>query len=624
MCGICGKTDDERGRAVQRMNDRMVARGPDDDGVYVDPATAVALGARRLSILDVDGGHQPLSNEDGTVWAVLNGEIYNYPALRDRLLARGHKLATGTDTEVLVHLYEDFGDELVHALEGMFAFAVWDARKKVLLLARDRFGEKPLFYAERGGELAFASELNALSEGARLGGDLDATAIDAYFVLGYVPGPGTIFGGASQLPPGHRLVWSKGEAAPVVDAYWRPPENPAGQGAKVGEELMLEFERLFDASVESRMLSDVPLGVFLSGGTDSLLVAAFAARHSRDPIKTFTVDYDIGTVGEGTIAREVAGQLGSEHHEMVLTEAEVGAQTPTLLAGLDQPLADQALVAMHAISTFARPEVTVALGGEGADELFGGYPRYRWLELSQRLQRTAPEPATRLVDQAMRMLPESTATQRLATMMSAKPMMDRHLDWVTSGRQEERWALYGRRLRPALSNGGGGGHVALRQMLGDRCAAAQLMQLDFNYWLPDDVLVKADRATMRSSLEMRTPYLNRHLAEFASGLPTSIHLRGGGKHLLRQLVQRCVPAEAGRPKQAFRVPAAEWLRGPLSATVEDQLARGSLYEEQWFDRGAVRTAFDEHRRGAADKTSVLWPLLALGLWLDRVRGRDGA
>ncbi len=624
MCGICGSTDDDRGHAVGRMNDRMVARGPDDDGVYIDPESRIALGARRLSILDVDGGHQPLSNEDRTVWAVLNGEIYNYPALRDRLLARGHELTTGTDTEVLVHLYEDFGDELVHALEGMFAFAVWDAKRCRLLLARDRFGEKPLFYAEHAGELVFASELDALVEGARLGADLDAAAVDAYFVLGYVPGPGTILEGALQLPPGHRLLWGQAATGPVVEAYWRPPEKPAGKGPKIDEELMLELERLFDASVESRMLSDVPLGVFLSGGTDSMLVAAFAGRHSRDPIKTFTVDYDVGTVGEATIAREVAGQLGCDHHEMVLTTAEVSARTPALLAGLDQPLADQALVAMHALSTFARPEVTVALGGEGADELFGGYPRYRWLELSERLQRTAPEPTTRLMGQAAGLLPASTATHRLATMMSPKPMIDRHLDWVTSGRREERWALYGSQLRPTLANGGGGGHAALRQGLGDRSTAARLMQLDFNYWLPDDVLVKADRATMRSSLEMRTPYLSRHLAEFASSIPTSTHLKGGGKQLLRQLVRRCVPAEAGRPKQAFRVPAAEWLRGPLWSTFEDQVARGSLYEEQWFDRGAVAAAFEEHRRGAADKTPVLWPLLALGLWLDRVRGRNGA
>lgn len=623
MCGICGSTNDERGHAVQRMNDRMIARGPDDAGVYVNRETAVALGARRLSILDLAGGHQPLSNEDGTVWAVLNGEIYNYPALRDRLLARGHEFATGTDTEVLVHLYEDFGNELVHALEGMFAFAVWDTKRRRLLLARDRFGEKPLFYAERAGELTFASELNALSEGARLGGDLDRAAIDAYFVLGYVPGPGTILEGASQLPAGHRLLWTKGETAPVLDTYWRPPENPAGRGPKIDEELMLELERLFDTSVESRMLSDVPLGVFLSGGTDSMLVAAFAARHSRDPIKTFTVDYDVGTVGEGTIAREVAGQLGCEHHEMVLTGEEVGAQTPTLLAGLDQPLADQALVAMHAVSTFARPEVTVALGGEGADELFGGYPRYRWLERSQRLQQAAPDPATRLMGQAAGLLPGSTATNRLATMLSPKPMIDRHLDWVTAGRREARSALYGSRLRPALSNGHAG-HLALRQVLGERGAAARLMQLDFDYWLPDDVLAKADRATMRSSLEMRTPYLNRHLAEFALSIPTSTHLKGGGKHLLRQLVRRCVPAEAGRPKQAFRVPAAEWLRGPLSSTLEHQLARGALYDEQWFDRGAAAAAFDEHLRGAADRSSVLWPLLALGLWLDRLRGLDGA
>ena len=622
MCGICGNTQDPRGDATRRMNDLMTHRGPDDEGVYVDPATGVALGARRLSILDVAGGHQPLANEDGTVWAVLNGEIYNYPALRDRLLARGHNLATRTDTEVLVHLYEDFGNELVHAIEGMFAFAVWDLREQKLLLARDRFGEKPLFFSERGGQLVFASELTALAEGTQLGGELDPLAIDAYFVLGYVPGPGTILRGASQLPPGHRLLWNKATADSVVESYWRPRGNPVGEDSSIDKECLLELERLFDASVESRLLSDVPLGVFLSGGIDSMLVAAFAARHSREPIKTFTVDYDVGTVGEASATRKVVARLGSEHHEMVLTGADVGAQAPPLFAGLDQPVADQALVAMHAVSTFARPEVTVALGGEGADELFGGYPRYRWLARSQRMQTALPDSATRFLSRALASVPGRTATQRLATVASPKPMIDRHLDWVTSGRREERWALYGSQLRPVLSNGALGSHAALRAALGAHSGAAELMQLDLRYWLPDDVLVKADRATMRSSLEMRTPYLNRELAEFASSIPASTHLGGKGKQLLRQLVRRCGLFEPERPKRAFRVPAAEWLRGPLMPALEEQIARGALYEEQWFDRHAVARAASEHRSGTNDRSSVLWPLLVLGLWLDRFRSLD--
>jgi asparagine synthase (glutamine-hydrolysing) len=607
------------------MNRCMIERGPDDEGSYVDREAGVSLGARRLSILDVEGGHQPLANEDGTIWAVLNGEIYNYPALRERLLSRGHTLATRTDTEVLVHLYEDFGEELVHAVEGMFAFAIWDTARRRLLVARDRFGEKPLFYCERGGSVAFASELDALTTGTGLEAEILPHALDAFFVLGYVPGPGSIVKGVRQLPPGHRLLWEAGGGSPRVDPYWTVPPIPAGDGDRVDEELTAELESLLSRSVASRMLADVPLGVFLSGGTDSMLIAALAARSSRDPIKTFTVDYDTGEVGEGVAARRVAELLGADHHELVLTEARVSERVPALLAGLDQPLADQALVALHAVSEFARPTVTVALGGEGADELFGGYPRYRWLDRSESMRRLVPAAAARGVGRSLERVPRARALSRLGMVVSQHPLSQRHLDWVTFGRQEVRAALYGPELSPVLDAGNGLVDPKIEETLNGHSEVAALMRLDLGRWLPDDVLAKADRASMRASLEMRTPYLDRELAELALATPATVHFRGRGKRLLRALGERVAPEATWRsPKRAFRVPAGAWLRGPLREPLREQLARGALFEEGWFDRAAATALVDEHMSGRRGHEAALWPLLSVGLWLDRVRRPDGS
>jgi asparagine synthase (glutamine-hydrolysing) len=387
---------------------------------------------------------------------------------------------------------------------------------------------------------------------------------------------------------------------------------------------MAELEALAERSVRSRMLSDVPLGVFLSGGTDSMLVAALAARLSRDPLKTFTVDYDTGSVGEAAGARQVARLIGSDHHELTLTEGDVAERVPDLLAGLDQPLADQALVALHAVSEFARPEIKVALGGEGADELFGGYPRYRWLERSEQAQHYVPRSGARAVAGALELLPDSRSKRRLATVVRQRPMLDRHLEWVTFGRREVRASIYGPALRRLLSNGGGLAPFVLGPGPGGRPSAANLMRLDLAHWLPDDVLAKADRASMRASLEMRTPYLHRELAEFAAMVPARAHVSGRGKRLLRALLGRYVPASARRrPKRAFNVPAAEWLRGPLSEPLRDLVASGKLFEEGWFDRAFVSELVDQHVAGSADRSHVLWPLLSFGLWLDRVRLGNG-
>ncbi len=621
MCGICGHTRDPEGVAARAMNAAMVHRGPDDEGVHSDAASGVSLGARRLSVIDLEHGHQPLANEDGTVWAALNGEIYNHPRLQQLLRERGHTLATGTDTEVLVHLYEEYGTDLVHALEGMFAFAIWDTRTQTLLVARDRFGEKPLFYATPGDGLAFASELTALAAGAEVGAELDPVAVDEYFVFGYVPGERSILAGVRQLPPGHLLTWQPGGAV-AERRYWSPPAAAVTEPGESTADLVGELGRLLAKSVRSRLIADVPLGVFLSGGVDSTLIAAIAARESSSPVQTFTVGYDVGDVDESEAARATAREIGSEHHELVLAVDDIAARVPGVLRALDQPQADQSLPAFQAIAGFARESVTVAVGGEGADELFGGYPRYRWLARAEALGGTLPaplaKPAARLLAAAL----PAGRLGRLADVVEPRSATERHVDWIAGERLAMRSALYGPRLQQAEPLAGLAAGLDGLVPADGLSVAGRFMLLDQLHWLPGDVLAKADRASMQVSLEVRTPYLNHELAEFAATVPPDLHTGGSGKALLRALLKELLPESAmKRPKTAFRVPAADWLRGPLSPVLLDQINSGHVCEEGWIDRAAAARALDDHIAGA-DNSAQLWPLLAFGLWLDRLRGRD--
>jgi asparagine synthase (glutamine-hydrolysing) len=584
-------------------------RGPDETGAFHDPGGRVALGARRLSIIDIDGGHQPMQNEDGTVTVVFNGEIYNHPMLRARLRAGGHRLATHADTEVLVHLYEEYGPQLVHALEGMYAFALWDAERELLLLARDRFGEKPLVYVERSGELAFASELDALVAGGACGWELDPEAIDEYFTFGYINAPRSVVFGVRQLPPGHTLVWRRGERS-RVEPYWTPPAH-ADRLVGSLDELVLETEAVLEDSVRSRLIADVPVGVFLSGGVDSTLVAALAARNTT-ALRTFTVAYDAGRVGEASPARKAAELIGAQHRELVFTTDDVAGSVPDYVAALDQPVADEAFVALRAVSDFARKEVKVAVGGEGADELFGGYPRYSWLARAARLDGLPSAVRVRAAQLASG-LPGRGG--RLGDVLAPMSFADRHVDWVTSHRRRLRSVVYGPRLREHVERTKAEGRPRESQ---NGSIEGALMRLDQEHWLPGDVLAKADRASMQASLELRTPYLHRKVAEFAATVPPVIHVSHRGKVLLRRVLQRALPdAPYERAKTAFRTPTAEWLRGPLAPAIRDHLDTSSLYEDEWFDRGAVRHLVEEHVSGAADRTKVIWPLFVLGTWLDR-------
>jgi asparagine synthase (glutamine-hydrolysing) len=622
MCGICGSTSPSADRNVAAMNRAMLHRGPDDEGVHVDRAAGVALGARRLSIIDVARGHQPIGSEDGGVWAVLNGEIYNHPALQAHLRARGHSLRTTCDTEVLVHLYEDHGDALVHALEGMFAFALWDSRARRLLVGRDRFGEKPLFYSERGGSLTFASELDALLAG--LPGprpDLDRAALEAFLVFGYVPAPRAIVEDVRVLPQGHLLRWERDRGADVR-RYWRPPQPAASQAA--ADDVVREIRPALERSVRSRMIADVPLGVFLSGGLDSTLVTALAVRAAPGTVSTFTVGYDLGAVNELEPARAAAQRLGTDHHELVVTGSDVAAEVPELLCRIDQPIADPALPPLHFLCRLARRRVTVVVGGEGADELFGGYPRYRWLVRADRLGRVLP-PVLGVAGAGVLRARLRGRARRLADVVEPKPLIERHLDWVTDRRRHLAPPMHGPALAPSSSS-----RLAeeLRSIAGPVTgdgAAGGFMWLDQQHWLPDDVLAKADRASMLTSLELRTPYLHHELAELAAAIPPRRHLAGRGKAVLRGvLADLDGGALRARRKTAFRAPMGPWLRGPLAPALARQVKRGTAFSEGWLDRAEVARLVAEHASGRADHSSHLWPALCLGLWLDRFRGVDGA
>ncbi len=625
MCGICGITSDPHAQSARLMMTAMAHRGPDDEGVHVDQRVGVSLGSRRLSIIDVAGGHQPLSNEDGSVWAVFNGEIYNAPSLRARLSSSGHRFATNTDTETLVHLYEEYGDALPHALEGMFAFAIWDERRQRLLLARDRFGEKPLFYAERRGEVAFASELTALLAGLPDGGDLDEAAVDAFFVHGYVPGPASIVRGVRQLSPGHTLTWEAGSRQVRITPYWQPP-YPDGPAVGSHHELVAEFRRLLEMSITGRLLSDVPVGVLLSGGVDSSLVAAMMAEQTDGQVDAFTVSFDVGGETELGASREAAQAIAANHHVLTLSQADIADRVPQVLARLDQPLADQALVPLQAVCEFAKSRVTVLVGGEGADELFGGYPRYRWLERATRLSHVVPAPVGRTFAAGLHRAVRSERGRRVADMMEPQTTIERHIDWVTDRRPRTRHMVYGPRLETLVGSKSfmSGIPAPTVNRHGPDLDSGDLMILDQKSWLPDNVLAKADRASMLASVEIRTPYLHREIAEFAASLPASAHVAGRGKGLVRSLLAQVAPsAQSFRRKAAFTAPAAEWLRGPLAPLLAHQINEGALVREGWFARAGLAPLVADHVAGIRDHSRVLWPVLALGLWLDGFRENHG-
>ena len=622
MCGIAGfagfrEREDDARAILTRMCDRIVHRGPDGEGALV--ADDVALGMRRLSIIDVAGGWQPIGNEDGTVQVVFNGEIYNHRALRQRLQAAGHVFRTRSDTETIVHGYEETGDRVVDDLRGMFGFALWDARRERLLLARDRFGQKPLYVWEHDGGIAFASELKSLLEMPRFRARLDRDALLRYLALGYVPDPLCIYAGVRKLRPGHVLVWERN--APVgartrETQYWSPVRAPL-EGI-TEEEAVAELRRRLADAVECHLESDVPLGAFLSGGVDSSAVVAQMARLSPGRVKTFTIGFEEAGYNEAPDARRVAEALGTEHTELVV-RPDADLLIDQLALAFDEPFADSSALPTYLVSKLAREHVTVALSGDGGDELFGGYTRYHIV----RQPRVRSRVASGAVRSVVRALPHGTRGRNYLLNLT-RSERGRFASTVAFPLRADDGGVVPPRFAPS--------ELDLEQLfapefdaLGGHDFFAQMALIDVMSYLPGDILTKVDRMSMAVSLEARVPLLDHEFAEFALALPSALKARGGrGKYIFRRALEGLVPEFVfTKPKSGFGIPLDSWFRGPLRHRLSALQASDAPLQE-FADRSATDRLVSEHLSGRRDHSHALWRLLVLDLWLRRHPGAAGA
>ncbi|MNS18666.1 Asparagine synthetase [glutamine-hydrolyzing] 1 [compost metagenome] len=626
MCGITGffsldRAPRPRAGVLDAMCKVMTHRGPDDQGTWENGP--VALGMRRLSIIDVAGGHQPIANEDGTVKVVFNGEIYNYPELRDRLIAKGHHLATRSDTEVIVHLYEDHGEDFVRHLNGMFAIALWDEKAQKLILARDRMGEKPLYYATNDHQLIWGSELKCLLQHPAVPRSLSMPALSRYLQLEYVPAPHSILEGVHKLPPAHMLVAENGETR--VFPYWRLDLSPAEHPPTEADALAELKERLEEA-VGRRLLSEVPLGVFLSGGIDSSTIAALAAKAAPGRLKTFSIGFEDPSFDESSHARTVAKHLGTDHHEDILSPARLIELVPKLTGLLDEPFGDASVIPTYMLSRFAREHVTVALGGDGGDELFAGYPTYQAQQMAQ-VYDALPGPLRGLVGGTGRLvanrLPVNTNNLSLDFKLKKftgaldAPALERHAQWLGSFSPADQASLLTPDARAALA--GDDLYDQHRAVWAQSTAwdpIARYLHLDASTYLPDDILVKVDRASMVTSLEVRAPFLDHTLVEFIAKLPTAYKLKGmTTKHLLKRAAADMLPDHIlNRPKKGFGIPVAKWFQGELRSTMLDVFSPARLRDAGLFEVSAVQTLVKEHLDGKRDHRKPLWTLFMFELW----------
>jgi len=631
MCGIAGLvqwravpvgSEPLQARAAA-MGDAVLHRGPDDAGIWTDPAAAAGrahctLAHRRLSVIDPASGHQPLANEDQTVWTVFNGEIYNFAELRSGLESQGHRFRTQTDSEVLVHLWEQHGPEMVGLLRGMFAFAIWDSRSQTLFAAVDPLGKKPFYYTTDDGVLRFGSELKCLlvGETARRP-EVDADAVLLYLSLGYIPAPWTVLRGVRKLPPGHRLVASADGSR--VEPYWRVPRRPppfAGSRSDAEHELR---ERLTSA-VRRRLVADVPLGAFLSGGIDSTIVVGLMSRLSPEPVKTFTIAFDEARFDESRYARLVAQRFGTDHHELRVTANAVDV-LPVIARHFDEPFGDSSAIPTYYVSKLTRKHVTVALTGDGGDETFGGYRRYRRGKLAGWLRkvpagRSVAAAAGRLIPAGVDRTTDFGRARRVLTGLTAKAS-EAYLEQMLTFSRPTLASL----VTPELMAAGdpdlpGRWFASLYEGTDPADPAAADMAADLQSYLPGDILTKVDRASMAVALECRSPFLDVDLVEFACSLPTSWRLRGlaGHKHILRSTFADVLPSEVvNRRKSGFAIPLPQWFRGALRPLLRDTLLSRAARSRGWVRPDAVERLIEAHEAGT-NHASALWTLLMLEMW----------
>jgi len=617
MCGIAGVIGREEeivsAEEVRRMTQTIVHRGPDEEGAYV--ARNIGLGMRRLSIIDLSGGQQPIHNEDRSVWVVFNGEIYNFPQLRAQLENRGHQFYTHSDTEVIVHLYEEMGRDCVKMLRGMFAIALYDSNRKTLLLARDRLGKKPLYYAQHEGRLYFGSEIKTMLAVAPNLAEIDHEAVLQFFYFGYIPDPRSAFRHIQKLPPGHLAEYRLGEIS--LRQYWEVPAYGTNDPGS-DEACLEEMEKRLAEAVRMRLISDVPLGALLSGGVDSSIVVALMARSSSAPVKTFSIGFGHAEFNEAGYARTVAERFGTDHHELMV-EPDISATLDHLCRGLEEPFGDSSMIPTYYVSRLARQHVTVALSGDGGDELFAGYDRYivnwkrrhydlvpSWVGAFYRNQVYDRLPS-RVKGRKFAWNVTLNSRDRYLDGISFLPALHRERalfsdDFVSTARE---WTDPFRQFAEYYDNAPATDQVS------------RLMYLDMKTYLTADILTKVDRMSMATSLEMRCPVLDHVFVEWVASLPVKYKFRHGvRKYMFKKLAERLgiPPALLHRRKQGFSLPLVHWMRHELKDGLLSILLEPRTLQRGYFNPEAIRGIFNEHARGVRNHAGALWLLLIFELW----------
>jgi asparagine synthase (glutamine-hydrolysing) len=617
MCGIAGIVSfdglsDQAPAVAVAMRDVLAHRGPDEAGLHCDAFAALAH--RRLSIVDLGNGQQPMCNEDGSIWVVFNGEIYNHAAIRDRLERAGHRYRTRSDTETIIHAYEEWGDDCVNDMRGMFAFAIWEAPRKRLLLVRDRLGVKPLYYHMDGDTVTFGSEIKALLQHPGVRREWDPAALDAFLAFQYVPAPGSIYKHIFKLPAAHMLAVEPGRSS--LRRYWTLEFTGEDNGARE-EELLERLDALVTDSVRLRLISDVPLGAFLSGGIDSSVVVAAMAKLSPGRVVTTSVGFAERAFNELEYARTVAEHLGTERHEQIVTP-DIADLLPKLAWHFDEPFADSSMVPTYYVSAAARQHVTVALSGDGGDELWAGYSRHRVEQWEGRMRRWLGGVGSRIAGRIGGQLPLDVKGARALRHLGLSPAQacaTKHAYSFFEG--EDRTALYASDFASAVD--GADPFIGFRKAY-DECVSPSALDrslyVDANTYLIDDIMTKVDRTSMAVSLEAREPLLDHKLLEFAASVPERFKIRNRqGKYLLRRLLERSVPKSiVERPKQGFEAPIGDWLRKALAPMAADLFFDGQMRSRGVFDSKTVERIWSEHQSGARDHRHRLWSLLMLELW----------
>ena len=622
MCGIHGMIALAPGVTVhdpsvlKRMGDVTVHRGPDDSGAYF--GEGVALGMRRLSIIDLAGGHQPISNSDDTLWLVCNGEIYNFRELRQTLQAQGHMFKTGSDSEVIIHLYAEYGDAFISQLNGMYDFALWDVKKRRLLIGRDRLGVKPLYYYCDHKRLVFATEAKAILEVPGVNAAIDPVALDAYLALGYVPAPDSMFAGIKKLPPASLMVVENGEY--TIQSYWQLPHDT---DYSLSEQDWLEAVRQsLDQAVHAQMVSDVPIGAFLSGGIDSSAVVAFMSQHSDEPINTYAIgfggDKASDYYNELPYAKQVAEQFNT-HHKEILVNPDVVTLLPRLLWHMDEPIADTAFITTYLVSEFARHDVKVILSGVGGDELFGGYRRYLGDYYARRYQNLPPWVRTKLIRPVAEHLPSDRHSPLLNLSRYARSFIisadlssqERYRSYVQVFSQEMREQL--QRDVPEQPSDALGAAFAAAD---GEDALRQLFDVDCRTQLPDDLLLLTDKMTMATSLECRVPLLDHELVELSARIPAAIKISGRNlKHILKRSLEGVLPDSIlYRKKRGFGAPMGAWIKRELAPLLKTTLSQESIERRGLFDWDTVHKTMALHEANKEDHTDHLLALLNFEIW----------